>query len=235
MIDVIDVHKTFVSGEEIVEALRGVTFHIPSGACAFIVGPSGSGKSTLLYLIGALDKPTSGTILLDGRDIPAMTESEQDDYRRNQLGFIFQTYNLIRNLSAVDNVLLPYIPIGVTSELRAKAERLLREVGLGHRLKHRPQQLSGGQQQRVAIARALIKDPIVVLADEPTGNLDRAGGDQIVQLLRSRPGTLIIVTHDRRYITPQDIVLEIEDGRLKDQSSQVPAGIAEKSNPLRTG
>ncbi|HLG51009.1 MAG TPA: ABC transporter ATP-binding protein [Chloroflexota bacterium] len=224
MIEAIDVHKIFQSGEDIVEALRGVTFHVPAGSCAFIVGPSGSGKSTLLYLLAALDSPTSGTIRVAGQDITAMSESQRDDYRRNQVGFVYQSFNLINNLSAVNNVLLPYIPTGITPELRSKAADLLAEIGLGHRLKRRPAQLSGGEQQRVAIARALIKDPIVIYADEPTGNLDRAGGDRIIQLLRNRQRagnrTLVIVTHDRRFITPEDLVLEIEDGRLKAPFSQ---------------
>jgi putative ABC transport system ATP-binding protein len=223
MIDATDVRKTYLSGEEQVSALRGVTFHIPRGTCTFIVGPSGSGKSTLLYLLGALDRPDSGSIHVDGQDVTAMNETEHDDYRRNKVGFIYQSFNLIGNLTALDNVLLPYIPLGVTDELRAKAQRLLERVGMGKRLKHRPHQLSGGQQQRVAIARALIKDPSVIFADEPTGNLDRAGGDEIVQLLRERDCTLVIVTHDRRFITPEDHVLEIEDGRLKDVESMAPA------------
>jgi putative ABC transport system ATP-binding protein len=214
VIEAIDVRKSFDAGGETVEALRGVTFRLSSESCTFIVGPSGSGKSTLLYLIGALDRPTSGTIRVEDWDITAMTESEQDAYRRDRVGFVFQSFNLIGNLSAVGNVLLSYIPLGVTPDLRAKAEGLLRQVGLGERLNHRPNQLSGGQQQRVAVARALIKDPVLILADEPTGNLDRAGGEEIIRLLRDRRKTLVIVTHDRRFITPSDIVLEIEDGRL---------------------
>lgn len=208
MIEAIDVHKTFIAGEETVEALRGVTFRLPSESCTFIVGPSGSGKSTLLYLIGALDRPTSGRIQVEDWDITAMSESEQDAYRRDRVGFVYQSFNLIGNLSAVGNVLLPYIPLGVTPALRAKAEELLRQVGMGDRLDHRPHQLSGGQQQRGAVARALIKDPVLILAGEPTGNLDRAGGDEIIRLLRDRRKTLVIVTHDRRFITPSDIVLE---------------------------
>jgi len=194
--------------------MQSSAFRLPRESSTFIVGPSGSGKSTLLYLIGALDRPTSGTIRVEDWDITAMTESEQDVYRRDRVGFVYQSFNLIGNLSAVGNVLLPYIPLGVTPDLRAKAEELLREVGMGDRLNHRPHQLSGGQQQRVAVARALIKDPVLILADEPTGNLDRAGGDEIIRLLRDRRKTLVIVTHDRRFITPSDIVLEIEDGRL---------------------
>jgi len=228
VIEAIDVRKKFQAGEETVQALRGVTFRVPSESCTFIVGPSGSGKSTLLYLIGALDRPTSGSIRVEGSDVTAMTEPEQDDYRRNRVGFIYQSFNLIGNLSSVGNVLLPFIPVGVTPELRAKAEELLRQVGMGDRLKHRPDQLSGGQQQRVAVARALIKDPVLILADEPTGNLDRTGGDEIVRLLRDQRKTLVIVTHDRRFITSSDIVLEIEDGRLKDEPTRMrePAGTA---------
>jgi putative ABC transport system ATP-binding protein len=221
MIEAVDVHKSFQSGDEVVEALRGVTFRVGAGSCTFIVGPSGSGKSTLLYLLGALDLPTSGTIRVADHDITAMSEPGRDAYRRDRVGFVYQSFNLIGNLSAVDNVLLPYIPAGVTPELRSKAADLLKEVGLGHRMKLRPRQMSGGEQQRVAIARALIRDPIVIFADEPTGNLDRAGGDRIIQLLRDRQRqgnrTLVIVTHDRRFITPDDLVLEIEDGRLRDE------------------
>ena len=216
MIDVEDVHMTFRAADEEVHALRGVTFRLSADSTTFIVGPSGSGKSTLLYLLGALDRPTSGTIRVQGRDVTAMTEAEQDDYRRNRVGFVYQSFNLIRNLSALDNVLLPYIPLGVTRELRARAADLLGQVGLGRRVHHRPDQLSGGQQQRVAIARALVRDPAIVLADEPTGNLDRSGGDEIIGLLRGRGRTLVVVTHDRRFIRPGDIVLEIEDGQLKD-------------------
>ncbi len=223
LIDVVDLHKAFQSGDEVIEALRGITFRLPAGSCTFVVGPSGSGKSTLLYLLAALDLPTSGTIRVAGQEITAMPEDDRDAYRRNRVGFVFQTFNLIPNLSAIDNVLLPYIPLGITPELRSKAAELLKQVGLGHRMNQRPRQLSGGEQQRVAIARALIRDPIVIFADEPTGNLDRAGGDRIIQLLRERQRaanrTLVIVTHDRRFIHPDDLVLEIEDGRLRNDPS----------------
>jgi putative ABC transport system ATP-binding protein len=198
--------------------LRGVTFNVPRGACAFIVGPSGSGKSTLLTLLGTLDRPTAGTIRVEGQDITAMTEDEQDRFRHDRVGFIFQSLNLISNLTALDNVLIPFLPSGSWAPWREKAVDLLAQVGLGERLKHRPSQLSGGQQQRVAIVRALIKDPILILADEPTGELDSRAGDEIFQILRSqqtqRGCTLIVVTHDRRFITPDDYVLELEDGQL---------------------
>jgi putative ABC transport system ATP-binding protein len=219
MIRVSDLQKTFKSGEEDVHALRGVTLEVARRAFAFIVGPSGSGKSTLLYLLGALDNPTTGTITIDGQTITSMNEVEQDGFRRQKLGFVFQQFNLIPNLRAVGNVLLPFIPVGVSSELQSKAEDLLRQVGLGHRLGHKPAKLSGGQQQRVAIARALIKDPMVLLADEPTGNLDRKGGDEIFALLREQQAergcTLVVVTHDRRFIRPGDQVLEIQDGVIQ--------------------
>ena len=218
MIEVSGVTKSYRSGERTVDALRGVSCAIPRGKFAFIVGPSGSGKSTLLYLLGALDAPTTGKIVVEGRNLTEMSEAEQNAYRRDKIGFIFQSFNLVSNLTAVENVLVPYLPRGLNAGLRAKAEGLLRVVGLGDRLDHRPYQLSGGEQQRVAIARALIKDPLVVLADEPTGELDSRTGDEIYRILRrlqaERNATLVVVTHDRRFIQPDDLVLEIQDGQL---------------------
>src|SRR5947209_17042842 len=166
MIDVVDVRKSYRSGDRQVEALRGVSCRIGKGRFAFIVGPSGSGKSTLLYLLGALDRPTSGLIRVDGSDLTAMSESAQNGYRRDKVGFIFQSFNLISNLTAVENVLIPFYPRGVTAEQKARATELLIDVGLEGRLHHRPYQMSGGEQQRVAIARALIKDPVLLLGDE---------------------------------------------------------------------
>jgi putative ABC transport system ATP-binding protein len=219
MIDVVDVHKSYRSGERSVHALRGVSCRIPKGRFAFIVGPSGSGKSTLLYLLGALDRPSSGSIRVEGADLAAMSEADQNTYRRDKVGFIFQSFNLINNLTAVENVLVPFLPRGVPAGMRERAETLLADVGLGDRLDHRPYQLSGGEQQRVAIARALIKDPVLVLGDEPTGELDSKTGDEIYRILRRlqnhRKTTLVVVTHDRRFITPDDLVLEIQDGQVK--------------------
>jgi putative ABC transport system ATP-binding protein len=218
MIDVVNVHKSYRSGSRLVEALRGVSCRIDRGRFAFIVGPSGSGKSTLLYLIGAIDRPSSGEIVVDGQDLVTMSETSQNLYRRDQIGFIFQSFNLISNLTALENVLVPFMPRGVTPEQRQRAVDLLTEVGLAERLDHRPFQLSGGEQQRVAIARALVKQPIVVLADEPTGELDSKTGDEIYSILRRLQETfhttLVVVTHDRRFITPDDLVLEIQDGQL---------------------
>jgi putative ABC transport system ATP-binding protein len=218
MIEVRNVHKSYRSGSRRVEALRGVSCDVDRGRFAFIVGPSGSGKSTLLYLMGALDRPTSGEIIVEGQDLGRMSEAQQNAYRRDQIGFIFQAFNLISNLTAIQNVLIPFLPRGVTAEQRRRAVDLLTEVGLGDRIDHRPYQLSGGEQQRVAIARALVKQPLLILADEPTGELDSKSGDEIYTILRrlqeSSGTTLVVVTHDRRFITPDDLVLEIQDGQL---------------------
>jgi putative ABC transport system ATP-binding protein len=218
MIQVCDVSKSYRRGAAEVAVLRGVSCDIPTGRFTFIVGPSGSGKSTLLYLLGALDEPTGGRIRLDDRDLQDWTPAERDRFRRDEVGFIFQSFNLLDNLSAVDNVLVPALPLGLTTERRQQAADLLRQVGLGDRLDHRPQQLSGGEQQRVAIARALLKRPRLVLADEPTGELDSETGRQIFEHLRTLQrqygSTVVIVTHDLRYIAPEDHVLEIRDGRF---------------------
>ena len=218
MIAVENIRKTFRSGSHDVEALRGLSCKIDRGRLAFIVGPSGSGKSTLLYLLGALDRPTSGSILVDGHDLTKLSETDTNTYRRDHVGFIFQSFNLIGNLTCVENVLIPFLPRGVTAAQKARAVELLTDVGLKHRLDHRPRQLSGGEQQRVAIARALVKDPKLLLADEPTGELDSKTGDEIYKILRhlqaQRQTTLVIVTHDRRFITSNDQVIEIQDGQL---------------------
>ncbi|MEI7922784.1 MAG: ABC transporter ATP-binding protein [Planctomycetota bacterium] len=219
MIETRDVTKSYRSGEGVMEILHGVSLSIPAGQCAFIVGPSGSGKSTLLHLIGAMDQPTKGQVVIDGQDLTKMTEPEKDLFRRDKIGIIFQAFNLVGNLTALENVLVPFLPIGITAELRERAKAMLTKVGLGHRLTHRPIQMSGGEQQRVAIARALVKNPQVVLADEPTGQLDTRTGEEVFRILRELQRelgtTLVVVTHDRRFIQPQDMLLEIEDGLLK--------------------
>jgi putative ABC transport system ATP-binding protein len=213
-----DVTRIHRRGETEVPALRGVTGEVPSGAFTFVLGPSGSGKSTLLYLIGALDAPTSGDIQVNGRSLVRLSNRDRDDYRRNQVGFVFQSFNLLSNLTAVDNVLVPFLPQGVTARQRRQATELLGQVGLGNRLDHRPNQLSGGEQQRVAIARAILKQPTLVLADEPTGELDTATGAEVFGLLRQlhheRKTTVVVVSHDERYIQPTDHLLRLRDGRI---------------------
>jgi putative ABC transport system ATP-binding protein len=218
MIRIDNVSKIHRRGETEIPVLRGLSCEIPTGVFAFIVGPSGSGKSTLLYLLGALDEPTSGRVLIDGRPLAEWSAAERDRFRRDEVGFIFQSFNLLDNLSAVDNVLVPEMPRGITAARRREAEALLERVGLRDRLDHRPNQRSGGEQQRVAIARALLKRPRLVLADEPTGELDSENGAQVFQSLRTlqteHQATVVTVTHDHRYIHPGDLVLEIRDGRI---------------------
>ena len=159
MIEVTNVTRIHHRGDTEVQALRGLSCEIAAGSFTFIVGPSGSGKSTLLYLLGALDEPTSGEIRVRGRVLSEMAPAERDEYRRSEVGFIFQSFNLMKTMDAVENVLMPFLPRGITPELRGRARTLLEQVGLEHRLDHTPNQLSGGEQQRVAIARALLKDP----------------------------------------------------------------------------
>jgi putative ABC transport system ATP-binding protein len=235
MIDVQNVKKSYRSGTRWVQALRGVSCYIERGRFAFIVGPSGSGKSTLLYLLGAIDQPTSGAIIVDGQNLASKSEAAQNAYRRDQVGFIFQSFNLISNLTALENVLVPFLPRGVTAAERRRAIELLSQVGLEDRIDHRPYQLSGGEQQRVAIARALVKEPLLILADEPTGELDSQTGDEIYSILRSlqesSQTTLVIVTHDRRFITQEDLVLEIRDGQLTETDTSVTRGSSRVFSP----
>jgi putative ABC transport system ATP-binding protein len=218
MIEVDNVTKTYQRGPAEVRALRGLSCQIPPGVLTFVVGPSGSGKSSLLYILGGLDQPTSGEVTCLGQRLTQLTVKQRDVYRRDQVGFVFQNFNLLANLTAVENVLVPYFPQGVTPARRAEAIELLKRVGLGERLEHRPSQLSGGEQQRVAIARALLKRPALVLADEPTGELDSESGAQIYRYLRDlrdeHGSTVVIVTHDRTHIQPADNVLALRDGKL---------------------
>ncbi len=222
MIQAAAVTKTYRRGTHEVSALRGVTFELPAGSFAFVLGPSGSGKSTLLQLLGALDEPTSGELTLAGQRLRGMTAHQRDNFRREQVGFIFQSFNLLSNLTAVDNVLVPFLPKGIPAELRSRAVELLKQVGLGERLDHRPNQLSGGEQQRVAIARALLKRPKLVLADEPTGELDSQTGAEVFRLLRElreqHHATVIVVTHDPTFIQPDDRILRMRDGRIVEES-----------------
>ncbi|MEQ8856634.1 ABC transporter ATP-binding protein [Gimesia sp.] len=220
MIEVRDVTKVHQSGETEVHALRGVSCRFPGHTFSFILGPSGSGKSSLLYLMGALDSPTSGEIFVQNRSLAALSQSERDTYRREKVGFVFQNFNLLKNLNALENVLAPYLPQGVNAEQKERARELLKQVGLEQRITHRPNQLSGGEQQRVAIARALLKRPLLILADEPTGELDTQTGAEIFSCLRQMSEqyktTVVIVTHDERYIRESDHILRLRDGKLAD-------------------
>ena len=196
-----NVTKDYPKGRETVHALRGVNVEIPDGEWLAIQGPTGHGKTTLLQILGGLDRPTSGSVDFDGRDLARTREAAMTKVRANSIGFIFQTFNLIPTLSAQENVETALVPLGVSgASRRARAAEALNSVGLGDRLRHLPAELSGGQQQRVAIARALVKEPTVLLADEPTGNLDEDTRDEIIGLLeklwQDNGLTMVIVTHD---------------------------------------
>jgi putative ABC transport system ATP-binding protein len=197
-----DVTRTYALDGVAVHALRGVSFAVEAGDYVAIAGPSGSGKSTLMHLLGGLDRPTSGQLLVGGRDVATLSQHELARLRNETIGFVFQSFHLLARTSAVDNVALPLVYRGLrASERRRRARQVLERVGLGHRLDHRPNQLSGGEQQRVAIARALVTDPTVLLADEPTGNLDTTTGRSVLALLEAlnveRGVALVVVTHDR--------------------------------------
>ena len=211
--------KVHHRGETEVHALRGVSCHIERGSFNFIVGPSGSGKSSLLYLLGALDLPTTGTIEVDGVELTNMHPTQRDLYRRADVGFIFQSFNLLSNLNAVENVLVPYLPQGITPEQKVQARELLSKFGLSERLEHRPNHLSGGEQQRIAIARALLKQPKLILADEPTGELDSKTGTEMFALLREisqeKRTTIVVVTHDESFLTASDRIIRMRDGQIE--------------------
>jgi putative ABC transport system ATP-binding protein len=218
MIEIMNASKTYHQGEQEVRALRDVSFRIKKGEFLSIMGPSGSGKSTLLNLVGGLDQPTGGEIFVDGSPLHGISDDELTLIRRRKVGFIFQFFNLLPILTAVENVGLPLLLDGVPfSRIREKAVHLLESVGLGSRIEHRPEQLSGGEMQRVAIARALITDPAVLLADEPTGNLDSHRSEEILHLLKklNQTGqTIVMVTHDSNAASFGTRIIKLKDGSL---------------------
>lgn len=213
--------KTYQLGSVLVHALRDVDLQIQQGQYIAIMGPSGSGKSTLLNLLGCLDRPTSGRYWLGDRDVSKLDDDELSLIRGKRIGFIFQSYNLIGQLNVVENIELPMYYQGFSEfDSSTRAEQLATMVGLGDRFRHRPSELSGGQQQRVAIARALANDPVIILADEPTGNLDSASGAEILSILNDlhRQGkTLIVVTHDTEIAARAQRIINLLDGRIEAQ------------------
>ena len=219
LVSVTDLVKEYSLGTARVPALRGVSFDIEAGKLVSVMGPSGSGKSTLLHLMGGLDTPTSGSVVIDGHDLADLDDQELTIFRRRRLGFIFQFFNLLPTMNAWENVALPRLLDGEKlKDVRPKAVELLEKVGLGGRIDHKPSQLSGGEMQRVAVARALIADPLLVLADEPTGNLDSASGQAVLDLLRrivtEEGRTVVIVTHDAKAASMADQQVSLRDGVL---------------------
>ena len=223
VVSLTDVRKEYDRGGTSVTALDTVSLSLPDGSYTAVMGPSGSGKSTLLNLIGALDTPTAGSVVVDETPVGTLSEPARAELRGTTIGFIFQTFNLMPRLTAVENVALPLSFTGVPrSERRKQAISLLTEVGLGDRTEHLPKELSGGQQQRVAIARALVADPSIILADEPTGNVDTKTGSEIMDLLQTANdagNTILLVTHSRRIAEHADRIIHLQDGDIVRQET----------------
>jgi putative ABC transport system ATP-binding protein len=223
VIDIENITKVYVMGEETVHALRGVSLQIRRNEYIAVMGPSGSGKSTLMNMLGCLDTPSSGRYFFNGKDVSAMDDDELATIRNHEIGFVFQTFNLLPRSTSLRNVELPLIYAGIDSETREeKAAQALRDVGLGDRLQHKPNELSGGQRQRVAIARALVNDPSIILADEPTGNLDSKTGEEIMQLLENlyqNGHTIILVTHEPDIAHHARRTVFLRDGLIESDAS----------------
>jgi len=223
IIETIDITKVYGMGDVSVAALKGVSIHIDQGEFVAIMGPSGSGKSTLMHILGCLSTPTSGQYILDGEDVSHLDKIQLASIRNQKLGFVFQAYNLLSRTTALQNVMLPllynHINASTAEEGLEKARSMLELVGLGDRMDHQPQELSGGQQQRVAIARALINNPLMVIADEPTGNLDSHSGEEIMNLLHklhAQGTTIVMVTHDPRIAAHTQRTIHLMDGLVAD-------------------
>jgi len=218
LVELEKVSKIYRLGEVDVPALRGVDLSVQAGDFLALMGPSGSGKSTLLHILGLLDRPTTGKVLWEGQDVTRLNGAKLAELRGRRIGFVFQMFNLVHNLTALENVELPMIFLGVPArERRKRAEETLVRLGLGDRLRHRPSQLSGGQQQRVALARALVTDPALLIADEPTGNLDTATGREILGLFRElneQGRTVVLATHDPEAAAVAKVRLRLRDGQI---------------------
>jgi putative ABC transport system ATP-binding protein len=224
VIEIENVTKLYKMGEEVVHALRGVSLNVRRNEYLAVMGPSGSGKSTMMNMLGCLDTPTTGKYLFTGKDVSSMTDDELADIRNREIGFVFQTFNLLPRSTTLANVELPLIYAGFSpTQRREKATKALHDVGLGQRMGHKPNELSGGQRQRVAIARALVNNPSIILADEPTGNLDSRTGEEIMQLLEDlyeQGNTIIVVTHEEDIARHARRIVRLRDGLIESDIRQ---------------
>jgi len=237
IIETKDITKRYIMGAEVVDALKGVSITIRKGEYVAFMGPSGSGKSTLMNIIGCLDSPTSGTYILNRKDVSDMSENELAEVRNKEIGFVFQTFNLLPRQSSLENVALPLIYAGYNKADRTeKAQRVLENVGLGDRSSHKPNELSGGQRQRVAVARALVNDPSILLADEPTGNLDTRTSYEIMQLfadIHAKGNTIIMVTHEEDIARYAHRIIRLRDGLIEsDVINDIPTDPVEMAKQL---
>jgi putative ABC transport system ATP-binding protein len=224
LIQITNIKRDFVLGNEVVYVLKGIDLEINKGEYVALMGPSGSGKSTLMNLLGCLDTPTSGSYILNGKDVSKMHDDELAEIRNKEIGFVFQTFNLLPRTTALDNVALPMVYAGFSkSERKVRAEEVLNQVGLADRMDHQPNQLSGGQRQRVAVARALVNSPSIILADEPTGNLDSKTSEEIMKLfgdIHKLGNTVIVVTHEEEVAAYAHRIIRLRDGMIESDISK---------------
>jgi putative ABC transport system ATP-binding protein len=219
MLEIKKITKVYKMGEVVVNALRGVSFHIDKGQFVAIMGPSGSGKTTLMHIIGCLDHPSEGSFIMDGEDISKVNDNKLAEIRNKKIGFVFQQFNLLNRVNILNNVEVPLIYAGVNSKERKNlVKQVLENVGLSNRLKHRPNEISGGEKQRAAIARALVNNPLIILADEPTGNLDTKNGEEIMKIfnkLHQEGHTIIVVTHELEIAKHAQRIIHLRDGVIE--------------------
>lgn len=227
IIEVKKLQKRYLMGDEVIDALKSIDLKVQKNEYLALMGPSGSGKSTLMNLIGCLDSPTSGEYILHGIDVSKMSDSELADVRNKEIGFVFQTFNLLPRMTALENVALPLVYAGVSkADREERAKKVLLEVGLADRMTHKPNELSGGQRQRVAIARALINNPAIILADEPTGNLDSKTSEEIMNIFKEihkRGNTIIVVTHEPDIAAFADRIVRLKDGYIESDQITKPS------------